>query len=133
VLPSEPSPIDHYLDRLRHPDRLALQRVRELVHGVVPGIEEVISHGVPAFRAQDIMVCGLAADSDGCAYIPFSNSVLTELHAELRGFHIDRGAIRFTLKRPLPRAVVRTLVQTRIRQAHLRQAQLRRRHERVRD
>lgn len=128
MLPSHPSQVDHYLDRLAHQDRQALQRVRELIHGIVPGIEEIISHGIPAFRTQGIVVCGLAADDAGCAFIPFSTSVITELHAELRGYPVDRGVIRFSGKRPLPRVLVRTLVQTRIRQAQFRQAQ-----QRVRD
>jgi len=122
---TRPSQVDHYLDRLPHQDRQALQRVRMLIHGIVPGIEEVISHGVPAFRSQGIIVCGLAADDAGCAFIPFSTSVLTEVQAELRGYLVDRGAIRFTWNRPLPRVLVRTLIQTRVRQAVLRQAQIR--------
>lgn len=63
------------------------------------------------------MVCGLAADHESCVYVPFSAAVLTELHAELRGYRVERGVIRFQPQRPLPRALVRTLVQTRMRQA----------------
>jgi uncharacterized protein YdhG (YjbR/CyaY superfamily) len=114
---------DDYLDGLSRDQRDALQRIRELVHGIVPGVEEIASHGVPAFRAQGLVVCGLAADEESCLYIPFSNTVLTELHATLRGYRVDRGVIRFRPERPLSRALVRELVQTRMRQARGRGAE----------
>jgi len=97
--------------------RTALQRIRDQVHGIVPGAEEISSHGIPAFRAQGLVVCGLAADEEGCVYVPFSAAVLTELHAELRGYRVERGVIRFHPQATLPRALVRRLVQTRMRQA----------------
>lgn len=109
--------IDEYLDALPSADRESLQRIRDLVHGIVPGVEEVISHGIPAFRTKGIMVCGIAADDSGCWYVPFSASVLTEMHAQLVGYRIEQGAIRFRAERPLSRVLVRTLIQTRIRQA----------------
>ena len=107
---------DDFLDALPRDQRTSLQRIRELVHGIVPGAEEITSHGIPALRSQGLVVCGLTADEDSCIYVPFSTAVLTELHAHLRGYRIDRGVIRFQPERPLSRALVRSLVQTRMRQ-----------------
>lgn len=112
---------DDYLDGLPRDQRTALQRIREQVHGIVPGAEEIASHGIPALRAQGLVICGLAADEDSCMYVPFSNAVLTALHAALRSHRIDRGVIRFQPERPLARTLVRTLVHTRMEQARPRE------------
>ncbi|MFM8897034.1 MAG: iron chaperone [Actinomycetales bacterium] len=108
---------DDYLDSLPRDQRDALQRIRDLVHGIVPGAEEIFSHGIPALRSQGLVICGLAADEHSCLYVPFSNAVLTALHAHLRAYRIDRGVIRFQPENPLGRVLVRSLVQTRMRQA----------------
>lgn len=97
--------------------RACLQRIRDQIHGIVPGAEEISSHGIPAFRAQGLVICGLAADEQSCVYVPFSAAVLTELHGELRGYRVERGVIRFSPQTPLSRALVRRLVHTRMQQA----------------
>jgi uncharacterized protein YdhG (YjbR/CyaY superfamily) len=42
--------VDDYLARVPPNQREALERLRQAIRSVVPGVEEVIRNGVPAFR-----------------------------------------------------------------------------------
>jgi len=44
------SAVDEYLARLPKEQREALEQLRQTINSVVPGVEEVIRTGVPAFR-----------------------------------------------------------------------------------
>lgn len=110
----KPSSIDQYLVSVTGDKRVALDALRQLLHALLPTAEECISYGLPAFRLQGRVVAGFAATAKGCSYYPFSGSTLATLAAELRGYTLTPGALHFTPAEPLPRALVRKLVKTRL-------------------
>ncbi len=111
---SKPSTIDAYLAKVTGERRAALDELRALLKSLLPKAEECISYGLPAFRLDGKVVAGFAATSKGCSYYPFSGETLATLKGQLDGYSMTSGALHFTPDAPLPRALVRKLVQTRI-------------------
>jgi len=109
--------VDAYLAAVEEPKRSTLQELRRAILDVVPGADEGISYGVPAFRVQGTVVAGFAAFKNHLSYLPHSGSVFPVLRDEVAGYTTSSGALRFPVDSPLPRPLVARLVSVRIAQA----------------
>jgi uncharacterized protein YdhG (YjbR/CyaY superfamily) len=63
----KPQTIDQYLATLDAEKRAALEKLRQMIHSVVPGVEECISYSLPAFRLNGKLVAGFGASANHCA------------------------------------------------------------------
>ena len=108
--------IDAYLAELEEPKRSTLQTLRETIQAIVPEAEQCISYGMPAFRMHGKVIAGFAAFTHHLAYLPHSGSVFQELRDELAGYESTSGSLHFPIDRPLPEALVRKLIDVRLRQ-----------------
>jgi len=120
--------IDAYLARLDEPKRGTLEKLRQTILSVVPKAEQGISYGMPSFRVDGKVVAGFAAFKDHLSYLPHSGSVLPELAKELKGYDQTKGSLHFAIDKPLPKALVKKLIN--IRQAELRRKQVDRKQAR---
>lgn len=108
--------IDDYLATLDSNKREALQQLREVILEIVPEATECISYGMPAFRVNGKVVAGFAAFKNHLSYLPHSGHVLDKLSTELAGYSQSQGALRFAIDEPLPKALVKKLIDTRTAQ-----------------
>ena len=106
--------VDEYLRGLEEPKRSTLGTLRRTIHKIVPEAEEVISYRVPAFRVGGKTIAGFAAFKNHLSYLPFSGSILDQLTNELDGYTTTKSAVHFPIDRPLPKALVRKLIQMRL-------------------
>ena len=105
--------IDEYLSSLTPNKRAALERLRKAVRAAAPGAEECISYGIPAFRLGGRILVYFGAAKNHCSFYPGAFPI--EVHKdELEDYDTGKGTIRFQADRPLPAALVRKLVKTRI-------------------
>jgi uncharacterized protein YdhG (YjbR/CyaY superfamily) len=111
---SGPDAVDEYLRGLEEPKRKTLQTMRRMILEIVPEAEQVISYGLPAFRVSGKTVAGLAAFKRHLSYVPFSGSVLGQLADELRGYQKTKSALHFPVDRPLPKPLVKKLIEVRL-------------------
>ena len=109
--------IDDYLASLEEPKRSTLAALRRSILDVLPGAEQCISYGLPAFRVQGKVIAGFGAFKNHLSYLPHSGSVFPELGDELASYKASSGALQFPVDAPLSNALVRKLVTTRLRQA----------------
>jgi uncharacterized protein YdhG (YjbR/CyaY superfamily) len=72
---------------------------------------------MPAFRVQGKVIAGFAAFKNHLSYLPHSGSVLPELHDEVAEYETTKGSLHFPVDLPLPRALVKKLIDVRIAQA----------------
>jgi len=112
--------VDEYLRALEEPQRVTLQELRRTILEIVPGAEQVISYRLPAFRVQGKTVAGFAAFKNHLSYLPFSGSVLPRLAEQLAGYAMTKSSLHFPVDRPLPKALVRELIATRLAEVGLR-------------
>jgi uncharacterized protein YdhG (YjbR/CyaY superfamily) len=113
-VPAKVNTIDEYLARVPLDRRRALERLRATIRSLLPDAEECISYSMPAFRHGGYVVAGFLATSKGCSYFPFSGTTLATLAAELRAYGRTKSALHFEPERPLPKALVKKLLQARI-------------------
>jgi uncharacterized protein YdhG (YjbR/CyaY superfamily) len=108
---SKPRTVDEYLGRLSADRREALERLRGIIRGVAPRVEEGISYDMPGFRIGGKWVVWIGAAANHCAVYG-----LAETHrGELKGHDTSgRGTIRFQPDKPLPAALFRKLLKARI-------------------
>jgi uncharacterized protein YdhG (YjbR/CyaY superfamily) len=105
--------IDEYLAPLSAEKRAALERLRRAIRAAAPKAEECISYGIPAYRLGGRMLVAFGAAAKHCAFYPGARPVATHKR-ELKGYSTSKGTIRFSAESPLPAALVRKLVKTRI-------------------
>ncbi len=108
------SQVDGCLATIRGDKRTALDKLRKTIRSIVPGAEECMSYGLPAFRVDGAIVAGFSATARGCSYYPFSGTTLRTLAGDLRGYDKTKSALHFRPDEPLPATLVRKLIKTRI-------------------
>ena len=108
------SPIDAYLSVLPLAQRMALQRLRTLLHAAIPNAEETIKTRVPALRYQGKTVVGFGAAVDHLALYVMFGDALRVFAEDFRRFDVGRRVVRFAPERPIPAALVRKLVRHRL-------------------
>ena len=115
-----PKTVDEYLTRIPEPAHTALGKMRAAIRSAVPReATEVISYGIPAFKDKNVLVW-FAAFSNHCSLFPTA-SIIQEFSDELQGFSTAKGTVQFPLDRPLPTALIKRMVQSRVAQVKAKQ------------
>jgi uncharacterized protein YdhG (YjbR/CyaY superfamily) len=105
--------IDEYLAALSEDKRAALEKLRKTIRAAAPKAEECISYQLPAFR-QNGMLVAFGATANHCAFYLMSSNTVEEHREELKKYDTSKGTIRFQADKPLPVALIRKLVKSRI-------------------
>lgn len=105
--------IDEYLALQPSEVRAALEKLRKTIRSVAPKATEGISYQIPSFKHHGPLV-GFAAFKEHCSFFVMNTSLLEKHAAKLKGFKLGKGTIQFTIDKPIPAAVVKTLVKARI-------------------
>jgi len=106
--------IDGFLSHLSTDKRAALEKLRRTIRAVVPSAEESISYGVPSFRLDGKLLVAYGAGAKHCAFYPGAHPI--EVHKDELNAYSTKGTIRFPPDSPLPVALIRKLVMTRLAQ-----------------
>jgi uncharacterized protein YdhG (YjbR/CyaY superfamily) len=107
--------VDEYFDRLQEPALSALYKMRQAIQSSVPPESvEFISYGVPAFKLKRVLVW-YAAFANHCSLFP-TNAVIEGFKDELKDFSTSKGTIHFPLSKPMPVALIKKLMKTRVAQ-----------------
>jgi uncharacterized protein YdhG (YjbR/CyaY superfamily) len=110
---SKPRSIDEYLASLSTKQRAALEKLRKAIKAAAPAAEECISYQLPSFRFGGKVIVWFGAATNHCAFYP--GALPIQIHNdELEAYDTSKGTIRFQPDKPLPAALVRKLVKTRI-------------------
>jgi len=117
---AKPKTIDEYLARLSDEKRSALEKLRRAIKSAAPKAEECISYQIPAFRLDGRMLVAFGAAAKHCAFYAGAHPVKVH-RSELTAYDASKGTIRFQADSPLPAALVRKLVKTRIAEYAARQ------------
>ena len=101
--------IDEYLDSVSPVPRATLERLRQDLHSLLPGAEECIYYGLPAFRHEGVVLAGFSAGKKFCSYYPMSGSVLGRIPHAAR-YEQTKSSLHFAHDRPLPKALVKKMI-----------------------
>jgi uncharacterized protein YdhG (YjbR/CyaY superfamily) len=109
----KPETVEDYLASVPPDARAALLKLRKTIQSAAPDATEEISYQVPTFKLNGGLVA-YAAFPDHCSFFVMSTAVMRAHAAELQGYPVGKGSIRFSPDEPLPAALVRKLVKARI-------------------
>jgi uncharacterized protein YdhG (YjbR/CyaY superfamily) len=109
--------IDQYLGTLDEPKRATLAQLRDTIVAIVPDAEQCISYGMPAFKLEGKTIAGFAAFKNHLSYLPHSGSVIGGLAKETEGYTKTKGSLHFPIDEPLPRKLVKKLLDARMAEA----------------
>ena len=109
-----PKTVEEYLDRVPEPARSTLEKVRAVIHSVLPQeATEVISYRMPVVKYKGMLV-GYAAFSDHCSLFGMSGTLLGPMKEDLKKYSTSKGTIRFPVDKPLPATLIKNLVKAAI-------------------
>jgi uncharacterized protein YdhG (YjbR/CyaY superfamily) len=108
--------IDDYLGNLGESKRTTLQKLRQTILSIVPEAEQGIAYGSPAFRMHGKVVAGFAAFKNHLSYLPHSGSVFKQIPEDVARYHTSSGALQFPIDKPLPKALVKRLIDLRLKE-----------------
>jgi uncharacterized protein YdhG (YjbR/CyaY superfamily) len=109
-----PRDTEAYLASLPADKRAVLEKVRAAIKAAAPDAVETIAYQMPAFKYKGRPLAYFAAYKNHCSFFPASGSIVEANAASLTGYDVDKGTIRFSASTPLPTALVRKIVKSRI-------------------
>ncbi len=109
---ASPRTVEDYLAALPEDARVTLEKLRKTIKSVVPDATEEISYQIPMFKHKGMLV-GYAAFKDHCSFFPGTKAIATHKD-QLKGYKTSKGTIQFPIGKPLPAALVKKLVKTRL-------------------
>jgi uncharacterized protein YdhG (YjbR/CyaY superfamily) len=104
-----------HIAKIPEPQKSTLVQLRKTIQEIIPNAEEVISYGFPGYRLNGKVICGFDAFKNHCSFFPHSSLVIPELERDLANYKTSKGALQFPINKPLPKALVRKLIATRLR------------------
>jgi uncharacterized protein YdhG (YjbR/CyaY superfamily) len=106
--------VEAYLAKQRPASRTALEELRTRIARLAPEASEAISYGMPAFRYRDRFLVSYAGWAKHCAFYPLTGATTAAHAAELEGFSVAKGTIRFTPPQRLPDGLLAAIVRERL-------------------
>lgn len=103
--------VDTYLERVTPTQKDSLQHIRELIHKIIPDVEEVIGYGMPTFKYKGKNVIHIAAFKDHMSLFPTSEPI-EALKTRLTAYKTSKGTIQFSESNPIPDDLLRELITT---------------------
>lgn len=111
------SSVDEYVAAQPAALRPVLERVRAIIRDAVPGAEERISYGMPAYRLAGSTILFFAGWKNHYALYPGNARLVAALGEELAPYGVSKGTIRFPLDEPVPEGLIRRIARIRAEEA----------------
>jgi uncharacterized protein YdhG (YjbR/CyaY superfamily) len=118
----KPKSVEAYFDSLPGEQRAPLQKLRETIAAAAPEADEGITYSMPGFLLGGRGFLAYAAFKDHYSLFPMSTEAIESHRDELGSRVTGKGTISFEYGRPLPAALVKKVVRTRLAEATARRA-----------
>jgi len=118
-------PVDDYLAASPRAVQPILRRIRAIVREEAPEATEKISYGIPAFFLDGALIYYAPFKQHIGIYPPLKGG--PALNKALASYRGEKGNLRFPLDEPMPYALIRKVVQCRLKEHMARLASKRRR------
>ncbi len=111
---STPKNIDEYIAEWPKEVQDRLQTLRRTIREAAPGAEEAISYKMPAFKLHGNLVY-FAAFKNHIGFYPIPTGI-AKFEKELSVYKQGRGSVQFPNDQPLPLALIRKIVEFRVKE-----------------
>jgi uncharacterized protein YdhG (YjbR/CyaY superfamily) len=99
---SDAATVDSYIANQPAAVRPVLEKLRAVIGKAIPGADETISYGMPAYKLSGRIVVYFAAWKQHTALYPASGNAFASFADDIAGYETSKGTIRFPLDKPLP-------------------------------
>jgi uncharacterized protein YdhG (YjbR/CyaY superfamily) len=104
--------VDAYIAAAPQAAQPLLRQLRELIKSGAPKAEERISYGMPYYHHHGHLIY-FAVFKNHIGLYPVGNA---DKHLEMSAYTTGKGTYRFPLDEPLPVALIRRLIRTRVKE-----------------
>jgi uncharacterized protein YdhG (YjbR/CyaY superfamily) len=105
---------DEYISQFPGNVQALLQKLRAGIKVAAPKAEELISYGMPAFKLNG-MLAYFAGYKNHIGFYPTASPIKV-FEKELTAYKWSKGAIQFPIDKPLPLALVKKMVQFKVKE-----------------
>ncbi|MGV3697172.1 iron chaperone [Flavobacterium sp.] len=93
-----------------------MKTIRQIIHDVVPDVEECISYQIPCFKYNGYLIYYAAFPKHISLSHPFSAGFLEHFKTALEGYKVSKAVIQFPTDKPLPTAFISKIISYRKRE-----------------
>jgi uncharacterized protein YdhG (YjbR/CyaY superfamily) len=111
---TKPNNINEYIATFPLQTRKLLRQMKATIKKAAPKAEEVISYGMPAFKFHGLLVW-FAAYTRHIGFYP-RVSAIQAFKKEIAKYKNAKGSVQFPLHKPLPLALIKKMVQYRVKE-----------------
>jgi uncharacterized protein YdhG (YjbR/CyaY superfamily) len=108
--------VDDYIAAQPPPVQPVLLRIRGILRKALPGADEVISYGIPAYKKDGRTVIFFAGWKEHFSLYPAGDRLVKAFKKELDGYTITKGTIRFPLAEPVPAKLIEGIAKFRAKE-----------------
>ncbi len=108
--------VDEYIAGFPAPQQKSLNALRAVILQYLPEAEQVISYAMPGFRVRGKVIAGMAGYTRFVSYYPHSGAVIAQV-ADAAKYEGTSGALHFPLDGPIPRRLVKQLIDVKLAMA----------------
>ena len=109
-----PKTIDEYIAAHSPEVQSILEKIRSTIREAAPGAEEKISYQIPTFALKGNLVHFAAFQKHIGFYPPVKGD--EKLRADIAPYQGEKGNLRFPLDEPIPYALIRRIVKSRVKE-----------------
>jgi uncharacterized protein YdhG (YjbR/CyaY superfamily) len=110
---SSANAIDEYISGFPPETQTVLEELRALIKACAPGATETISYAIPTFDLNGKHLVHFAGYARHVGLYP-APSGLEAFKEDLKPYKSGKGSVQFPLGRPLPRDLIRRIVEFRV-------------------
>jgi uncharacterized protein YdhG (YjbR/CyaY superfamily) len=90
-----------------------MQKIRKIIHEVVPDAEETISYQIPCIKYNGYLIYYCAFPNHISLSNPFSEAFWAHFKTDLEGYKTSKAVIQFPIDKPLPEKLIKRIVEFR--------------------
>jgi uncharacterized protein YdhG (YjbR/CyaY superfamily) len=106
--------IDEYINTFPEEVRTILKQLRQTIKATAPEAEETINYQIPTFTLHGNLV-HFAAFKNHIGFYPTPSGMET-FKKELAPYKVAKGSVQFQIDQPLPLALIRRIVEYRVKE-----------------
>lgn len=111
--------VDAYLKAAPDAVRPKLVQLRKLMKAAMPKAEEGIGYGMPSYKQNGARLY-FAVFKSHIGFFP--GAIVDDFKRELAGYKTSKGTVQFALDKPLPVALIKTLIKASLARTKLRKS-----------